>query len=72
MAMAKFFIMEYGIINFDLHIYVDNDVDNYEMYKVADLLKPMSVDIYVHRNTYPGEKDYGVTKDHIIDTVVKL
>ena len=71
-AMAKFFIREYGLINFDLHIYVDNDVDNYEMYKVADLLKPMGLNIYVHRNSFPGEKDYGVTRDHIIDSVVKL
>ena len=72
LAMVKFFIMEYGFINFDLHIYVDNDVDNYEMYKVADLLKPMNVDIYVHRNMYPGEKDYGVARDHIKDSIIKL
>jgi hypothetical protein len=28
--------------------------------------------IYIHRNAFPGEKDYGVPVDHIDDTFMKL
>ena len=30
MSLVQFFILNYGFINFELHIYVDNDVDNFE------------------------------------------
>lgn len=71
-GLVKFFIVEYGFINFDLHIYVDNDVDNYEIMKISSLLKPYGICIYLHRNTYPGEKDYGVSADRITDSIVRI
>lgn len=71
-SIVKFLIMKYGIINFELHVYVDNDVDNFEIYKLSNLVKPLGVDVFMHRNQYPGEKDYGVSKDKIVDSIIKL
>lgn len=70
--LVKFFLMEYGLINFELHVYVDNDVDNYEVEKIHRLLYPYGNPVYIHRNTFPGGKDYGVAKDHINDSIIKL
>lgn len=70
--LVKFFITEYGFMNFELHIYADNDVDNYEIEKISTVLNPYRTPIYLHRNTFPGEKDYGVTSDHIIDSMMQI
>ena len=59
-------------MNFELHIYADNDVDNYEIEKISTVLNPYRTPIYLHRNTFPGEKDYGVTSDHIIDSMMQI
>lgn len=72
MSLTKFFMLEYGFMNFELHIYVDNDVDNFEIQKIANLVKPIGVEIFMHRNLFQGEKDYGVRRENIIDKVVKL
>ena len=72
MSLAQFFILEYGFMNFELHIYIDNDVDNFEIYKITNLVKPLGVTVYMHHNQFPGEKDYGVTRDKIIDRSVRI
>jgi hypothetical protein len=72
LSLVRFFIVQYGFINFDLHIYVDNDVDNYEIQKIANLVRPFGVNLFMHRNLFPGEKDYGVRRENILDKVVKL
>lgn len=72
MSIVKYFIINYGFMDFELHVYVDNDVDNYEMYKLADLIKPFRPIVYIHRNLFPGEKDFGVIKDRIDERIVKL
>ena len=68
-ALVKHFILQYGFMNFVLHIYVDNDVDDYEIYKISELVKPLGCRTYIHRNIFPGEKDFGVTRDKIKDAV---
>lgn len=71
-SLVKYFIINYGFMDFELHVYADNDVDNYEIYKLANLIKPFRTDVYMHHNQYPGEKDYGVPRDKIIDRSMKL
>ena len=58
-----------------LHIYSDNDKTdwNHQNY----LMKNSSVgdwmdEIYIHRNQFPGEKDYGVPRSNIEDSFRKL
>ena len=70
--IARHLIAHMGLINITLHYYVDADVDDYTLYNVARYLEPYNLDIYLHRNGFPGEKDYGVPKDRIIDTVIEL
>lgn len=69
MGLVQHFIKTYGFMNFTVHIYIDNDVDDYEIYKISNLVKPLGIKVFMHRNTFPGEKDYGVCKEKIKDTV---
>lgn len=72
MSIMQYFVITYGFMNFKLHIYVDNDVDNFEIQKVADLVRPFGAEIFMHRNLSPGQKDFGVNKENIIDRVIKI
>lgn len=69
MNIVTHLILNYGFMKFDLHIYVDNDVDNFEIKKTTDLLRPIGCKIYIHRNLFPGEKDYGVSRSRIVDSI---
>ena len=64
--------MLYGFIGFNLHLYPDADVSDYEMVKIKNELSMFNIKIFVHRNQSPGEKDYGVSPDKIIDRVIEL
>lgn len=66
------FLIDRGInTGINLHLYADKDKSdsfhmkylmyNSELYQWCDK-------IIIHRNQYDGEKDYGVHKDHIIDS----
>lgn len=72
LSLIQYFILNYGFINYELHIYVDNDISNYEIMKIRDLLRPYYVDVYMHHNLQPGQKDYGVSRENIVDGVIKL
>ena len=72
LALIKFFIMNYGFINFDLHIYLDNDIDNRSIYNVINQVRMFCDSIFIHRNQFPNEKDYGVPKERIIDGIIKV
>lgn len=65
--LVKFFVQELGLINIILHIYVDGDVDEFEVQKIADYLNGLNVDIFIHRNGCEGEKDFGVPRSKIIN-----
>lgn len=71
-GLIKYLIMTYGFINFTLHIYADNDVDQYEFYKIKQLLSPMGITVFLHFNCYPGEKDFGVPASRINDSITRL
>ena len=68
----SFILKETGIINYEIHIYPDNDVSEYELNRLLlSKCGTINSDIIIHRNMYNNEKDYGVTKDRIID-ITKL
>lgn len=62
-------IAHMGLMNINIHYYIDKDVTEKEITDVVNLLKPFNHNIYLHRNGYKGEKDFGVPLNHIIDTV---
>lgn len=67
-------IINYEIFFFDLHVYPDNDElgsDNM-MNKIKDFIKPYGANLYIHRNTMIGEKDFGVPVNKIKETIYKF
>lgn len=69
MNMVRYIFSVFKVFNCCIHLYPDNDkygsYDN--MMAIAEFLNPMGIDLYVHRNEFPGQKDYGVSSDKIID-----
>ena len=59
-----------------LHIYSDNDKKNMDHYKYLNKIDNSSLvwidNIYIHRNKYKNEKDYGVPRERIIDSYMKI
>ena len=72
LGLIKFFIMTKMLINMEIHIYIDNDVDRYIIDHLNQVLFPYNFPIYIHRNTYPGEKDFGVPINHIRETIERI
>ena len=69
----EFILTESGIVNYEVHFYPDKDVSDSEFYyDVLRKINGLMCDIYVHRNVYPNEKDYGVPIDRIKDQVTKV
>ena len=66
----NFILSETGIINYNIHIYPDNDVGDYELNcLITESINMLCCNIIIHRNGYAGEKDYGVPIDRIKDQV---
>ena len=70
--IIEYLITTYGIYNFELHYYVDRDVSDISINSICNYLSAFEIDFYIHRNQYNNEKDYGVPKERIIDTVRKI
>lgn len=70
-ALMRYFIMDMGLINFEVHLYPDNDVNDYKIQRVINNLSVYKSDIYVHRNLCPGENDFGVSKNKIMESIIK-
>jgi ribosomal protein S13 len=64
--------LNYGLINTEYHICVDNDIDDKVIKNISRLIRPLCIRAYMHRNSMPGEKDFGVTKERIKDWSVRL
>ena len=58
----------------EVHIYPDNDdygTNDYIRKQLNNVYDPY-LPVYIHRNDFPGEKDFGVSKDKISEKVIKL
>lgn len=70
--IAQYFLMTLGMINTEFHIYSDNDVDDrYLRHQMWSILS-IGIPVYIHRNVYPGQKDFGVSPDKIQDSIILL
>ena len=66
----EFILTETGIINYEIHYYPDTDVnDNEFYYDVLQKIQLLPANIFIHRNTYPNEKDFGVPMNRVNDYV---
>jgi hypothetical protein len=68
--VIKLFLSGLGIMNCIFHLYIDNDVSDYEIKPIFELLSPIGIKLFIHRNIYPGEKDFGVKLEKIKDQIV--
>lgn len=59
-----------------LHIYSDNDKENNDHFRYLKKLNKSALiwidDIFIHRNIFEGEKDYGIPKRKIEDSYIKI
>lgn len=70
--IIKYFIEFKGLFNIELHIYPDADIEDNIMMNIARYLDPYNISIYIHRNIYNGEKDFGVPRTKIKESVFKI
>ena len=61
--LIKFLLCDLKIINTEIHIYFDNDVKKSE---IEDILYQLQY-LNFHWNRFENEKDYGVSKNRILD-----
>ena len=60
------------IFDTTFHFYSDNDLNKYEISTLQRMMQAINVESYIHFNHYTGEKDYGVPKERIKDSVYLL
>ena len=73
-GIAMYFLEMYKLPYTEFHYYPDNDKygSTANMKRIADYLRPLNIPMYLHRNTYPGEKDFGVSLDKINESIILL
>ena len=69
--VVEYFLTTIGLIDIELHIYIDNDIKegviNKLKYTVGEVIPT-----YIHANAYPNEKDFGVPLTNIKEYMYKL
>ena len=73
-SVIMHFLTQLKLPYLELHIYPDNDKhgDMYTMRKLMNKIPDPYIPIYIHRNTCPGEKDFGVPIHRINESIYKL
>lgn len=56
----EFILTEIGVINYELHFYPDKDVTDYDFNMLLNKINLLPTNMYIHRNVFEGEKDFGV------------
>lgn len=68
----KYFLTIYGIVNPIFHIYIDNDIPKQFIDQISRVIKPLGIRVFIHSNSYTGEKDFGVDKNNIKEFIYEL
>lgn len=69
-SVISYFMIEKMLPWLEVHLYPDNDKNNWLMKKIIKSYKPFNIPIFIHRNLSPNEKDFGVSIDRIKETVI--
>lgn len=74
MGLVYYFLSNYMIPYSEFHIYPDNDDSGskWKINKINQYLKSIGIPCYIHRNTYPGEKDFGVPLNRINEKIIMI
>lgn len=70
--LIEYFFTHLGLINVSFHIYMDSGVEKSILDQISRKVKSIGVNIWIHINTYSGEKDFGVPLARIADYTYKL
>ena len=77
-GMIKHFILSLKLFNIEIHIYPDKPTkkdtsgSDENMQNIANICVPLNIPVYIHRNLYEGEKDFGVKPERIQEQIVQL
>ncbi len=73
-GQIMYFLETFMLPFVEIHIYPDNDQygNMSNMRKINQALSIFRYPFYIHRNMYPGEKDFGVSPDHIKESIIQL
>ena len=69
--IIKYILTDVGLYNSEIHLYIDNDIMP-DIYIIYNILNIYNIPLYIHKNICEGEKDFGVSKDRIIEVVNKI
>ena len=58
--------------NLEIHVYPDNDIDDKTIKMYFKRFTAISLPVYIHRNVFSGENDFGVGVDKISDRCIKI
>lgn len=72
LGILRYFITKLKIPNLEIHIYPDADISRDTMIDIAEYLKIFGYTIYIHRNIFPGEKDFGVPLNKINESIERI
>jgi hypothetical protein len=61
----QYYIVGCGIVNPIFHIYIDNDIPSKFLDDIKRVIKPLNLQVFIHMNIAPNEKDFGVSLDRI-------
>lgn len=68
------FLIKMQLPNTELHFYTDNDrfgtIDRIR--KVMNIIPDKTIPVYIHKNTFEGEKDFGVPISRIHESIMQL
>lgn len=70
--IVRHVLSQMGLFNVTFHLYVDADIQDYVIWDVVKYVRPFNSDVYIHRNGFQDQKDYGVPKNLIIDNITQL
>lgn len=70
--IIKHYINKLKLINIEFHIYKDNDMEDYILNGIVNILRPFFIPLYLHTNTCNNEKDFGVPIDRIIERIERI
>ena len=73
-GIIRYFITTLKLPYLEIHLYPDNDKygSNYIMEDIAEYIRIFGFPVYVHRNIYYKEKDFGVDKDRINEKINRI
>ena len=71
-SIIKYILTSYPLSSIIIDLYLDNDFTDDYVIPISLKLKNIGIPVYIHRNLFRGEKDFGVPVSNILERVRKL